>query len=311
MILQITYMHRLLQLKYPVHVNNITLSRAEELLHDHCSIAYDYQDSLKKWAKNDFYEAHVRKIQLPYSQVVAAPTLTDAEKIAKRKEMSRRLAEINARKREEKLAEDEETLQRLEEILETFEDDEDEEDLEMSLKEFNISTYDELEKLIAATRTRIEKIKQKMLQVESGVQVEEKPIVIPMPPPDKNMDEWLMEIREKKNTILEKKQIRKQRRSDLAKRRTAAAQERMRIISKLAGKEKGTDDFGSRDEDWDVYKAISRDQDSDSEVENEKLMEYDEILRHHDPLNENDEPQMKMGIAEYHQVSSKPFKPSI
>jgi actin-related protein 5 len=301
----ITYLHRLLQLKYPVHVNNITLSRAEELLHDHCSMAYDYKESLKNWASNEYYEKHVRKIQLPYSQVVSAPTLTDAEKVAKRKEMSRRLAEINARKREEKLAEDEDTLQRLEEILESYEDDEDEEELEMALKEFNISTSEELEKMIAATRQRIEKIKQKMLQVESGVQVEEKPIQIPMPPPDKNMDEWLTEIREKKNHILEKKQIRKQRRADLAKRRTAAAQERMRIISKLAGKEKGTDDFGSRDEDWDVYKAISRDQDSDSEVENEKLLEYDEILRHHDPLNENDEPQMKMGIAEYHQVSAE------
>lgn len=299
----ITYMHRLLQLKYPVHVNNITLSRVEELLHDHCSIAYDYKESLQQWASNDYYEENVKKVQLPYSQVVAAPTLSDAEKTAKRKEMSRRLAEINARKREEKLAEDEETLQRLEEILEAYEDDEDEEDLEMALKEFNIATADELEKLISVTRVRIEKIKQKMIQAESGVQVEEKPIVIPMPPPDKTMDEWLTEVREKKNHILEKKQTRRQRRSDLAKRRTAAAQERMRIISKLAGKEKGTDDFGSRDEDWDVYKAISRDQDSDSEAENEKLLEYDDILRHHDPLNETDEPQLKMGIAEYHQVN--------
>jgi actin-related protein 5 len=77
----------------------------------------------------------------------------------------------------------------------------------------------------------------------------------------------------------------------------------MRIISKLAGKEKGTDDFGSRDEDWDVYKAISREQDSDSEVENEKLMEIDEILRHHDPMLNEDE--VKMTPAEYNQVSSK------
>jgi actin-related protein 5 len=301
----ITYMHRLLQLKYPVHVNNITLSRVEELLHDHCWIALDYKESLKEWASNEFYEAHVKKIQLPYSQVIAPPTLSDAEKTAKRKEMSRRLAEINARKREEKLAEDEETLQRLEDILEAYEDDEDEEDLEMALKEFNIATSDELEKLISVTRARIEKIKQKMLQAESGVQVEEKPIVIPQPPMGRSMEEWLTEIREKKNHILEKKQTRRQRRSDLAKRRTAAAQERMRIISKLAGKEKGTDDFGSRDEDWDVYKAISRDQDSDSEAENEKLLEYDEIFRHHDPLNEIDEPQLKMGIAEYHQVNLK------
>lgn len=298
------YLHRLLQLKYPVHVNNVTLSRVEELLHEHCSIAYDYKESLKKWASHEYYENNIRKIQLPYSQVIAAPTLTAEQKNEKRKEMSRRLAEINARKREEKLAEDEEQLQRLEEILESYDDDyEDEEEFEMALKEFNITTYEELEKLIVTTKARIEKIKQKMQAVEFGV--EEKPIVItvPQPPPHLTLEQWLVETREKKTLILEKKQVRKQRRSDLAKRRTAAAQERMRIISKLAGKEKGTDDFGSRDEDWDVYKAISREQDSDSEVENEKLIEFDDILRHHDPF-ECDEPQIKMGAAEYHQVSS-------
>lgn len=37
------YLHKLLQLKYPVHVNAITLSRAEEILQEHSSIALDYQ----------------------------------------------------------------------------------------------------------------------------------------------------------------------------------------------------------------------------------------------------------------------------
>lgn len=45
----------------------------------------------------------------------------------------------------------------------------------------------------------------------------------------------------------------------MAKRRTAAGQERMRLISQLARKEKGNDDFGMRDEDWDIYKTISKD----------------------------------------------------
>lgn len=44
----------------------------------------------------------------------------------------------------------------------------------------------------------------------------------------------------------------------MAKRRTAAAQERMRIISQLARKDKRDDDFGMRDEDWDVYKVINK-----------------------------------------------------
>lgn len=58
--------------------------------------------------------------------------------------------------------------------------------------------------------------------------------------------------------ILDKRVAKRQRRQDMAKRRTAAAQERMRIISQLAKKEKRDDDFGMRDEDWDVYKVINR-----------------------------------------------------
>lgn len=296
----LNYLHRLLQLKYPMHVNSITLSRVEELLHEHCSIAFDYTDNLKKWARHDFYDKNVKKIQLPYSQTVSTTSqLTAEQKVEKKKEMSKRLAEINARKRDERLAEEEDNLQKFEEILESF-DDEDTEDFEMGLKEFSLSSYEELEKTIAATKARIDKIKAKMLSAESGV-IEEKIVLIPQPPPGLTVEQWLNVARDKKNSINEKKQIRRQRRADLAKRRTAAAQERMRIISRLAGKEKGTDDFGSRDEDWDVYKAISREQDSDSEVENEKLLEIDEILRHYDPaLNEDEE---KMTPAEYNQVS--------
>lgn len=72
----ITFMHRLLQLKYPVHINAISLSRVEWLLHNHCSIALDYIDELKKWASVDYYEEHVKRIQLPYNTPVPVTTLT-------------------------------------------------------------------------------------------------------------------------------------------------------------------------------------------------------------------------------------------
>ena len=58
--------------------------------------------------------------------------------------------------------------------------------------------------------------------------------------------------------ILERRNARRQRRQDMAKRRTAAAQEHMRLISQLARKEKRDDTFGMRDEDWDVYKVINK-----------------------------------------------------
>lgn len=58
--------------------------------------------------------------------------------------------------------------------------------------------------------------------------------------------------------LVEKRTARHQKRQDMAKRRTAAAQERMRIISELARRDKKDDNFGMRDEDWDVYKVIRK-----------------------------------------------------
>lgn len=110
------------------------------------------------------------------------------------------------------------------------------------------------------TTSKIDKARHKIAQAESSTaQVfpfEEKPSInIPQPPNDIPLDEWIAQTRQKRLSIMERKQSRRQRKQDLAKRRTAAAQERMRIISQLARKEKGTDDFGMRDEDWDVYKV--------------------------------------------------------
>lgn len=113
--------------------------------------------------------------------------------------------------------------------------------------------------MIQVTTSKIDKTRQKIAQAESTTaQVfpfEEKPSTIPQPPSDVSLDEWIDLTKQKRVSILERKQSRRQRKQDLAKRRTAAAQERMRIISQLARKEKGTDDFGMRDEDWDVYKV--------------------------------------------------------
>lgn len=153
---------------------------------------------------------------------------------------------------------------------------------------------------------RVERAMQKIgtqLETSANNPFEEK---IPQPPKNTTIDVWICDIRKRRAAILERRNSRKQRRQDLAKRRTVAAQERMRIISQLARKEKDDDDFGMRDEDWDVYKTISKDDDSDSDVENEKLLEFDSILRHHDPLFE--EPQLiQECVAENYQVIRKLF----
>lgn len=72
----ITFLHRILQLKYPAHAAAITLSRAEELLHSICAIAVDYKEELSKWNDSAYYEQNIKKIQLPYTSVGNSSTLT-------------------------------------------------------------------------------------------------------------------------------------------------------------------------------------------------------------------------------------------
>ncbi|XP_043274906.1 actin-related protein 5 [Venturia canescens] len=285
----ISYMHRLLQLKYPVHVNAITPSRAEELIHEHSFIAYNYQEEVKKWSDPDHYDANVLRVQLPYVAPASTPGLTVEQQKERKRELARRLMEINARKREERLAEDEEQLNQLMAVQDLLEEGETEE-FEQALKSFSLANEADLIKMINNLQAKVERTRQKIVaansQEENIVIEEQKPkIKASLQPKDQqDTDEWIASVRKRRQEILDKRLAKRQRRQDMAKRRTAAAQERMRIISQLARKEKRDDDFGMRDEDWDVYKVINREGgDSDSELEQERLLELEDVLRHHDP----------------------------
>lgn len=298
----ITYLFRLMQMKYPVHLNAITISRMESLMQQHSSISLAYVEDMKKWSQVDFYEQNVKRIQLPYTVQAPIGTLTPEQKFEKRREMTKRLLEANAKRAKQKLEEDEQQLKLMDSILGLHESG-NTNACSIALAEHGIGSTDELNKIIPVLRARIQRLRQKLQQpidVQS-LNMKEKTLVIPQPPLNVPLLEWVTDVKDKRVQILERKHTRKVRRKNLAKRRTAAAQERMRIISLLARKEKGVDDFGIHDEDWDVYKAISRDNDSDSELENEKLIEFEDILRHHDP-NFKEPVLLTVGAAENYQL---------
>ncbi|XP_051153906.1 actin-related protein 5 [Leptopilina boulardi] len=302
-----SYMHRLLQLKYPVHVNAITPSRAEELIHDHSLIALNYQEEIANWADPDYYDMNILRVQLPYVAPASTPGLTVEQQKERKRELARRLMEINARKREERLAEDEEQLNQLLAVQDLLEEGEMEE-FEEALKSYSLSNEAELMKMINNLQAKVERTRQKIVAAnsqEENMVIEEKPkIKTSLQPKDQqDFDEWINGVRKKRQDILDKRMAKRQRRQDMAKRRTAAAQERMRIISQLARKEKRDDDFGMRDEDWDVYKVINREGgDSDSELEQEKLIELEDVLRHHDPEFDGAGSSAPMVPGETHQL---------
>ena len=72
-----------------------------------------FSAELEKWRSPEFYEREVHRMQLPFSGKVPGGCVSVEERQERRAQQLRRLQEINARRREEKLLQDQERLDRL------------------------------------------------------------------------------------------------------------------------------------------------------------------------------------------------------
>ncbi|XP_019728735.1 actin-related protein 5 isoform X1 [Hippocampus comes] len=161
------YLQRLLQLKYPGHLAAITLSRMEELLHEHSYTAVDYQEELEKWRSPEFYEREVHRMQLPFSGKLPGGCVSVEERQERRAQQLRRLQESNARRRGEKLHQDQERLDRLMAVQELLEDgflDQ----FHKSLVELNMDSAEELQSYISKLQLAVEQGRQKLLHSDGA-----------------------------------------------------------------------------------------------------------------------------------------------
>lgn len=285
------FLHRGLQLKYNANSANITIGRAEEVLFNHCYVAKDFGPELRLWSDVDYYQNNVHKMQLPFT-VAPKPVPVDPEVLKQRRqEMAKRLVEMNAKKREEKLHEDEALLKTLHTCLELLDQGYEEKVKRILAKHEIILTRlndKELEIIVEKTKQKIEKARNPggfSRKKDKPDEPEAKKRREDMTEDGKReFDSWLDEVKAKRQEMLDKRSARHVRKQQLSKRRTAASQERMRMISQLAKVNKKEDTFGMNDDDWDVYNTVRKDQgDSDSEEEQQKLTEYEAVLREHDP----------------------------
>ncbi len=58
---------------------------------------------LRKWTEMEYYEDNVHKMQLPFTPAPKAPPVDPEVLRQRRQELAKRLVEINAKKREEKV----------------------------------------------------------------------------------------------------------------------------------------------------------------------------------------------------------------
>jgi len=300
----VNYMQRILQLRYPSHTNNITITRVEEMF-GLTRISDDFFTDLKKWKDPNFYEKNELKIQFPFVPVSKPPPADPEVLKARRQELGRRLTEINAKKREAKLTENNAFLSHLQ-IVHGLKNQENK--FRKSLDKLRLKDLSELESLMDKTRAWIQKAEEAKLRDaqrqeqggQGGGEPEVKKRREDMGQTERlEFDVWIQDIQTKLQEIRERKAARAARRKQLAKRRTAASQERMRIINQLARNNKEEDTFGLNDSDWDVYKQISRDaEESDSEEETLKAQEYESVLREHN----QGEDQVHRNSVEWHRI---------
>ncbi|CDS05618.1 hypothetical protein LRAMOSA08146 [Lichtheimia ramosa] len=106
-------------------------------------------------------------------------------------------------------------------------------------------------------------------------------------------EKWIAEVKQKRQDVVDRIKKRRRLNMELADRRSRASQLRMRSIANLAsdtptgkrrrrGQEEDT--FGADDEDWMIYREISREDESDEEEEDLSMLnQYESLLLQYDP----------------------------
>ncbi|KAJ2619602.1 Nuclear actin-protein involved in chromatin remodeling [Coemansia spiralis] len=140
----------------------------------------------------------------------------------------------------------------------------------------------------ARERTKVEKEKERVRLEELAKQDEEQRL--------NHFDEWLANLQAQRNGVISRMEDRRLRRKELNDRRSHASQMRMRNIADLAANETATpsskrrrrgdqdDDFGAEDDDWNIYRDISKEEEAEEDEEDEaELDKYNKQLEKYAP----------------------------
>ncbi|KAK6135871.1 hypothetical protein DH2020_030358 [Rehmannia glutinosa] len=285
------YLKQLLSLKYPHHMSKLTWEKVEDLKMEHCYIAPDYASEVRLFQKGDKKaEEKTRCWQLPWTPtpVEEAPSEEEiARKAALKEKQGQRLREMAEAKRfnrindlENEIRDLDMLLQRLRHVAEN--------DIPSILGKTVYTSKQDVESALVKATQSLRKAKGE--PVESVEKMDpsstEKYNLINVPDemltPDQNPERYLEELRAKHRDLSEKVEQRKKLKTNgghsngnhngsgggvgRGERLNSSQRERMRLLTTAAfDRGKGEDTFGTKDEDWQLYKLMSRDNDDDDD----------------------------------------------
>eukprot|EP00041_Stephanoeca_diplocostata_P023785 m.591731 g.591731 ORF g.591731 m.591731 type:complete len:641 (+) comp22384_c0_seq4:235-2157(+) len=249
-------MSKLLGLKYP-GLAGLNYSRVREIVHDHVYCAADYGQALDAFSRKEYLQQHTRRVQLP-RDASDSRVVDEAAAQQRKADNANRLRGIHQSRRHDKVQRLEQRTTELAEYLAANSDDSDFDNMEAEL----VQLKDQI-------KTLNEKIKEGDLIMQEG------------PSSDKdaggmrkrakthhgsteddslrrlNPEQWYTTMQSERDALAKKIKERCDYQTALLTRRSAAAKERMRLLTQQAeGAE--NDSFGADDSDWAVYSQLDR-----------------------------------------------------
>ncbi|KAJ2926874.1 hypothetical protein H1R20_g10203, partial [Candolleomyces eurysporus] len=309
------YLLKLIQLKYPTFPTRVTNLQTNWMLRTFCEFAPDYPSLLKSLKDPLNLRASEQIIQFPYVlPVQEEKTEEELARIAeKRKEQGKKLQEMAAKNRQEKLVQKENDLQYLLNLRDER-GTESKRDWANKLQNEGFDNDAALDDTIKKLEAHVKRARKK----EAGETIDE-PMEDPTFPlvdvPDEELDEeglkekkkqkllkagfearlqgWSNKLRGQQETLMSKIKERSRRKNALSDRKSAAAQARMKNIANLAADDRvpkkkrkggGEDMFGADDADWQIYRKINiAAPSSDEEDDLIQLQAIEQKLLDHDP----------------------------
>lgn len=235
------YLLKLIQLKYPSFGTRVTPSQANWILRTHCAVAPDYPLLMRTLADPLEMKKNEVVVQFPYAAAVEKSEEEKARLAERRREQGRKLQEMAAKARADKLAKTEEALRVLEELKAQKGEVSRKEWVEM-LADEDFDNEEELEAAIKKLDGDVKKARKK----DAGEPMEEdigEPSFPLVDTPDAELDEE--GVKEKRRQKLMKagydarvraRKEKEREREELEAKERAEAEERERDLPGWAGK---------------------------------------------------------------------------
>ena len=289
---------KFLQTRYFYAKNMILWPLAQEIVYSHCYTALDYFQELLE-LKN----GKLRKIQLPWVMQQQPSDEEIKKKQQQRKEQGKKLKEIALKKSEEKRKLAVNELEELESFTARVKKNSSE--FQDGLAARGIDSYDELKRKINSLRGRLnlevdesekfnllnipdeelspDLLKQKRMQKiqkatrdareqrKAKAQEEQGRIeALKVNDPEA----YLEDLHKQRQEILQRMEERKKLKTELQNRNSRTHQRRTRAIAELST-EVCDDNFGMRDQDWNIYREIHNDNQEEEEEDQNLMIEID------------------------------------